>query len=210
MQVARFTLLLTFIAGFTDATTFVAADKLFSAHVTGNFIVLAYDLIRGADRAAYIKLLTFPVFVLAAMTAAWLDRGQRPMRLLRLEGGLLLLAALTSGLLHWVFPAAICCVAAMAVENIFNRLYPTLTWSVTTVMTGNVTTGVLSFVHGIVSRPRDRQKLELSRHILIMAGVFLLGCLCGGLLAGRFGLVVVAVPGVLVLVLAATFTTKKG
>jgi len=38
-----------------------------------------------------------------------------------------------------------------------------------------------------------------------MAGVFLLGCLCGGLLAGRFGLVIVALPGAAVLLV----TLKK-
>ena len=144
----RLPLVLTFIAGFTDAATFIAADKLFSAHVTGNFIVLAYDLLQGADRSAYIKLLTFPVFVAAAMLAAAFDRGKRPMRLLRLEGALLLLAAGVSWLFHWTFPAAMVIVAAMAVENAFNRLYPGLTWSVTTVMTGNTTTGALSFIQG--------------------------------------------------------------
>lgn len=201
----RLTLLLTFVAGFTDATTFVAADKLFSAHVTGNFIVLAYDLLHGADRSAYIKLLTFPVFVLAAMLAALSDRGTHPMRLLRLEGGLLLLAAGLNGFFHWTFPTAMIIVAAMAVENTFNRIYPQLTWSVTTVMTGNTTTGALSFIHGFFARPRDREKLLLSQHIGIMAGVFLLGCLCGALLAGRFGLVVVVLPGTAVLLV----TLKK-
>src|SRR5258707_15297601 len=87
------TLLLTFVAGFTDATTFVAADKLFSAHVTGNFIVFAYDLLIGADHSAYIKLMTFPVFVASAMLAAWHNRPDRPARLLKLEGILLLAAA---------------------------------------------------------------------------------------------------------------------
>jgi uncharacterized membrane protein YoaK (UPF0700 family) len=199
------TLLLTFVAGFTDATTFVAADKLFSAHVTGNFIVLAYDLLQGADRSAYIKLLTFPVFVAAAMLAAGFDRGKHPMRLLRLEGGLLLLAAGMSGFFHWTFPTAMIIVAAMAVENTFNRLFPKLTWSVTTVMTGNTTVGAVSFIHGFFARPRDREKLLLSKRIGIMAGVFLLGCLCGGFLASRFGLVVVALPGVAVLLV----TLKK-
>ena len=201
----RLTLVLTFIAGFTDAATFIAADKLFSAHVTGNFIVLAYDLLQGADRSAYIKLLTFPVFVAAAMLAAAFDRGKRPMRLLRLEGALLLLAAGVSWLFHWTFPAAMVIVAAMAVENAFNRLYPGLTWSVTTVMTGNTTTGALSFIQGFFAWPRDHEKLLLSRRILIMAGTFLLGCLCGGSLAGRFGLVVETLPG-----LAVLMVTLKG
>jgi uncharacterized membrane protein YoaK (UPF0700 family) len=41
------TLLLTLVASFCDASTFVGAGRLFSAHVTGNFIVLAeYRLLR--------------------------------------------------------------------------------------------------------------------------------------------------------------------
>ncbi|HLZ89557.1 MAG TPA: YoaK family protein [Puia sp.] len=199
-RVGALSLLLTFIAGYTDVTTFVAADKLFSAHITGNFIVLAYDLIRGADRSAYMKLLAFPVFVIAAMAAAWYDRaGGRPGRLLRLEGALLLLAAGLSGPLHSNFAAAMLIVAAMAVQNAFWRLYPALSWGMTTVMTGNVTTATVSFVQGFWARPRNTEKLTQSRRILAMAGLFLSGCLCGGFLAARFGLVVVAGPGIIVL-----------
>ena len=62
-------LLLTAVAAFTDSTTFVGADKLFSAHVTGNFIVLAYDIIHGADANEWSKLLAFPVFFGAVMVA---------------------------------------------------------------------------------------------------------------------------------------------
>lgn len=198
-KIGVFSLLLTFIAGFTDTTTFVAADKLFSAHVTGNFIVLAYDLIRGADRSAYVKLLAVPVFVIAAMLAAWHDRKHRPVRLLRLEGCLLLSAAGLSLVIQPSFPAAMLIVAAMAIQNAFGRLYPDLTWSTTTVMTGNTTTAAVSFIQGFTAGPRDAVKLALSRQILIMAGVFLAGCICGGLLAAHFGLVVIGLPGVLVL-----------
>ena len=62
-------LLLTAVAAFTDSATFVGADKLFSAHVTGNFIVLAYDIIHGADANEWSKLLAFPVFFGAVMVA---------------------------------------------------------------------------------------------------------------------------------------------
>jgi uncharacterized membrane protein YoaK (UPF0700 family) len=62
-------LLLTAVAAFTDSATFVGADKLFSAHVTGNFIVLAYDIIHGADVNEWSKLLAFPVFFGAVMVA---------------------------------------------------------------------------------------------------------------------------------------------
>ncbi len=45
-------LLLTFVAGYCDTVTFVAADEVFSAHVTGNFIVLAYDVVNQTDAEA--------------------------------------------------------------------------------------------------------------------------------------------------------------
>ena len=198
-RVTLLSLTLTFVAGFTDATTFVAADRLFSAHVTGNFIVLAYDLVQGADRAAYIKLLTFPVFVIAAMLAAWHDRKDRPVRLLRLEGCLLLAAAGLSLFVRPLFPVTMLVVAAMAIQNAFGRLYPALTWATTTVMTGNTSLAAVSFIQGFKGRPKDAGKLRLSRQILTMAGVFLMGCICGALLASRFGLAVVALPGMLVL-----------
>jgi uncharacterized membrane protein YoaK (UPF0700 family) len=62
------TLLLSFVAGFCDTVTFVAAGELFSAHVTGNFIVFAYDVIRHADVTGWQKLITFPVFIISVMT----------------------------------------------------------------------------------------------------------------------------------------------
>ncbi|WP_431210426.1 DUF1275 family protein [Puia sp. P3] len=49
-------------AGFCDAITFTKADELFSAHVTGNFILFAYDLVNEADYVTWVRLLTFPVF----------------------------------------------------------------------------------------------------------------------------------------------------
>ncbi|WP_427873606.1 DUF1275 family protein [Flavobacterium sp. MMS24-S5] len=62
------TLLLTIIAGYCDTVTFVAADSIFSAHVTGNFIVFAYQIVKGSDLHAWVKLLTFPVFIIAVIT----------------------------------------------------------------------------------------------------------------------------------------------
>ena len=66
------TLLLAFVAGFCDAATFTAADQLFSAHVTGNFIVFAYDLVKGADTQTWTKLVAFPVYIAAVAAAGWM------------------------------------------------------------------------------------------------------------------------------------------
>ena len=62
------TILLAITAGYCDTVTFVSVNELFSAHVTGNFIVFAYDIIKHADTEAWLKLLSFPVFILAVIT----------------------------------------------------------------------------------------------------------------------------------------------
>lgn len=207
-RIGVFSFLLSFVAGFTDSTTFIAANRLFSAHVTGNFVVLAYDLVRGADRGEWSKLLAFPVFVLAALLAGSIDRHwKNSRRLLQLEGGLLLLAALAAACLRVGHSSAqlplvgieMTIVMAMAFQNVYVRLYPKNTFGPTTVMTGNVTSAALDIHPALFARPHNPEKrVSLGRNTA-MIGVFLLGCLAGALLASRFGLAVVALPGLLVL-----------
>src|ERR1700740_2988775 len=70
-NIRHLTLLLSIIAGFCDTLTFITSDE-FSAHVTGNFIVFAYDIILRADRESWMKLLSFPVFVAAVIAGGWI------------------------------------------------------------------------------------------------------------------------------------------
>ncbi len=94
-------LLLTLVASFTDSATFIGADKLFAAHVTGNFIILAYDIIHHAGRNEWSKLLAFPVFFLAVMLAGKIDgKGGNANKLLQLEGAFLILAGLGAVILR--------------------------------------------------------------------------------------------------------------
>jgi uncharacterized membrane protein YoaK (UPF0700 family) len=141
------TLLLTLVASFTDASTFIGAGRLFSAHVTGNFIVLTYDLVHGADRHEWSKLLAFPMFFVAVMLAGKVDKWGAPRdeyRLLRIEGCLLLLAGLAAAatrLLAWrpdIVGVGIdmLVITAMGFQNAFGRLYSKSVFGPTTVMTG--------------------------------------------------------------------------
>src|ERR1700710_2099895 len=61
-RVLPFTLAVT--AGFVDTCGFVALFGLFSAHVTGNFVLLGASLIRPHARVI-AKLLALPVFMAA-------------------------------------------------------------------------------------------------------------------------------------------------
>ena len=51
--------LLSLIAGFVDSATFIHLHELFSAHVTGNFVVLAAAIGKGARSNDALKLLAF-------------------------------------------------------------------------------------------------------------------------------------------------------
>ena len=208
-NIKRVSLLLPFVAGFCDASTYIAADKLFSAHVTGNFIVLASDIVGGADKNEWAKLLSFPVFVGAVLAAGLLYRKEGyTYRLLVIEGGLLLMAGmLAAGLLPAgvlsaaVLPGSIAkmlVVAAMGIQNAFGQLYSKAAYGTTTTMTGNVTGAVLAFVPGWLRVPGDVESAVRFKQIVIMILAFLLGCIAGATLSHRWGLMVVALPGAMV------------
>ena len=63
-------LLLSLIAGSVDVIGFLSLDHLFTAHITGNLVVLASLLARGGPPNV-IQILAVPVFM-AAIAAAWL------------------------------------------------------------------------------------------------------------------------------------------
>ena len=152
------TLLLSAVAGYCDTVTFLSAGSVFSAHVTGNFIVFAYQVIKGSDTQAWIKLLTFPVFVISVIVGGriGLEAGRR-YRLLLLEGFLLLVAGVSAVLFRLYDPAAwssylvvMIVVFAMGLQNAFGKLYGKETYGPTTMMTGNVTQASLDL--GVLSR----------------------------------------------------------
>jgi uncharacterized membrane protein YoaK (UPF0700 family) len=183
-RIRNVSLLLTFVAGYCDTVTFLAAGEVFSAHVTGNFIVLAYDLVNRSEGGTWTKLLTFPVFVAAVMAGGGLAL-------------LLLRANPASALpLHLV---TMLVVVAMGLQNAFGRLYGKQTFGPTTVMTGTVTQAALDLSAGVATRFADATPREsLKKQAVLMAG-FLLGCLLGAVAAKWIGLPVVMLPGLLLL-----------
>jgi uncharacterized membrane protein YoaK (UPF0700 family) len=209
-RIRNISLLLTFVAGYCDTVTFLAANEVFSAHVTGNFIVLAHDLVNRSDGATWTKLLTFPVFVAAVMAGGWLV-GQWPREylLLRVEGGLLLLGgglafAFLRGapdhplLLHLV---TMIIVFAMGIQNAFSRIFSKETFGPTTVMTGTVTQASLDLLGSLTNRFTDAAKRESLKKQSVMITGFLLGCLLGAVAARLGGLLVVVFPGLLLTIL---------
>jgi uncharacterized membrane protein YoaK (UPF0700 family) len=199
-------ILLTFVAGFCDTVTFIAADEIFSAHVTGNFIVLAYDIVNQSDTQTWTKLLTFPVFVAAVITGGWLaKKSEREYQLLIVEGGLLLVSGALAFMVHpesqssptLMYLLTMMIVFAMGLQNAFGRLYSKETYGPTTVMTGNVTQAALDLLGTFTTRFADEAKWASLKKQSVMIIGFLLGCLLGAIAAKPFGLTVVILPGLL-------------
>ncbi|MEO3404726.1 YoaK family protein [Mucilaginibacter sp. CAU 1740] len=197
------TLILSAVAGYCDTVTFVSAGSIFSAHVTGNFIVFAYQIIKGSDAQAWIKLLTFPVFIISVIIGGLIAaRSVNRYKILLVEGIVLLLSGIISELfvhtdqLVWeTYVVVMMVVFAMGLQNAFGKLYAKETFGPTTMMTGNVTQASLDLGNSIGSAFKDLVSVQSLKKQSVTIGGFLLGCLAGALLAKSFGLTVIVLPG---------------
>lgn len=206
-NIAYISICLAFAAGFCDAATFTAADELFSAHVTGNFVVFAYDLIRGAEAKSWLKLLSFPVFTVAVIAAGWFaPKLKSGYTLLLVEGAILLVAggldiAFGRPGSAWGAVMPYIVVLAMGIQNAFGRLYATAAYAPTTMMTGNVTQLTLDIAKILMPGVWNSDHRPAFTKQVIVIGGFLAGCLAGAFLAAHFGMWTVALPGALLLLL---------
>jgi len=195
-----------FTAGFVDTTGFVALFGLFTAHVTGNFVLI------GASIAEFhggivAKLIALPVFILVvALTHLYVTHRQRrsgnPVAALTLFEAFFLLAFMIAGLNASPFtnadsPAAIAtgmlAVTAMAIQNagarsVFAALSPT------TVMTGNVTQIVIDAVDLIANPEKAGDAKTRLRKMLPPVLAFAAGALAGGLGYMHFGFYSLILP----------------
>ena len=62
-----------FSAGYVDTVGFVALFGLFTAHVTGNFVLIGSELVK-PTHGVLIKFLAFPAFIAAVAAARVLAR----------------------------------------------------------------------------------------------------------------------------------------
>jgi len=219
-QVRSITLILGAVAGFCDTLTYTSANGLLSAHITGNFILFASRLVRASDLVSWIRLVTFPVFVIAVIIGSYSSRRSSNRHwLLACEGVVLCVAGL-AGILFLVFhhtdmqlyeavayPIALAIVFGMGLQNAYGKLYAADTYGPTTVMTGNVTQWAIDLGRflkgvrepGVITRAKNQSFLILS---------FLAGCLLGAL-AGRFiGLGAALMPGLVLLFLYLPLSKK--
>ncbi|WP_426670307.1 YoaK family protein [Mucilaginibacter sp. McL0603] len=207
-NIRNFSLLLALTAGFCDAITFITADE-FSAHVTGNFILFAYDVIKGADSQSWAKLITLPVFIIAVITGGWLiNKTSSKRSILLLEGFILLATGLVAFVLKfenislgWLaYGIVMPVVFAMGLQNAFGKLYSKETYGPTTMMTGNVTQAALDFLKVIKTKFSDSLIIASLKHQSLIIGGFLVGCLLGAMAGKVIGLGGLLLPGIVLII----------
>jgi len=195
----RLPALLSVIAGMVDVIGFLSLG-LFTAHVTGNLVVIAALVVRGGP-PHLAQILAVPVFMFA-VAAAWLiakashRRGRalvRPLLLVQflLLAGVLILAVITdsatdpNGLRAGV--TAMIAVSAMACQFSLLRLAVTDAPS-TAVMTGNVTNTVLASLDTLFRTQSLTEGADerLKRTLSVVVGFFA-GCVAGAAAVSLLG-----------------------
>jgi uncharacterized membrane protein YoaK (UPF0700 family) len=179
-----------FTAGYVDTLFFVALFGLFTAHVTGNFVLIGAELARPAP-GVLVKFLAFPAFVAAVACARVLSlamerRGRAPRTsLLTLQCVLLAVCMLcgwraepvADASAPWVLATGMFAAAAMGVQNAAGRLaFADL--APTTVMTGNVTQLVIDFVD-LLRGSADAGLRQRLRKFIWPLVAFAAGAICG-------------------------------
>jgi uncharacterized membrane protein YoaK (UPF0700 family) len=161
--------------GLVDTLGFVALFGLFTAHVTGNFILIGSGL-AGAGHGLLIKWLAFPAFVAGIVFARVLDNrllarghGVRACALYAMQAlllaGFMVAGVLASPVSDSDAPITIVCgllgAAAMGVQNAHGRLTARSVVA-NTVMTGNVTQAVID-AFDLLFSPGDAKSKSVAR-----------------------------------------------
>jgi len=177
---------------------------LFSARVTGNFVVIVFSVLTNANLKVWMNLFAFPVFVAAVIVSSLIaSYSKYPGHILRTEALLLLITGIVASALRLagmetpmsVFLLAMLVVFAMGLQNAFGRLYPYATYSATTLMTGNVTQLTLDVMRNLKTRTRPVESIKGLRGLGLIIGFFFVGCILGGVFSYSAGLQVIILPG---------------
>jgi len=189
---------LSFLAGYVDTLGFIALHGLFTAHVTGNFVLLGREIVAPGNDVL-LKLLAFPAFVAGVVAVRALvrhcqGRGSEALRPAHLLQAALMLAAAASA--RWEMAVGLLCAAAMGAQNGYGKLL-LAKLPASTVMTGNVTQLVIDCLDRVGGAERPALA-ALGSGILAFAA----GCVMGAL-ASRWGMGVGLLPAVALLLVMA-------
>ncbi len=190
---------------------------VFSAHVTGNFVLFAAAIAQGIESHDYIKILTFPFFVLAVILGTLLyhklhkSKGDTCYKsLLWAMTALLMIAAVLSFAQNdWLnITVTMIVVIALGIQNTIHHFLP---GPMTTVMTGTVmnTTANLTEKYILRQTPMQQGKEAKALPGLWMIVSFLAGCVLAAIAAILFGLTALLLAA-LVMFTVMIFEREKG
>jgi uncharacterized membrane protein YoaK (UPF0700 family) len=209
--------LLSLIAGSTDAIGFLGLGGLFTAHVTGNLVILAAHIVNGGA-VPVARVLSVPVFIVVLgmtrlLVAALESIGfasLRPVLLLQLLllAGFLVLGVSAGSRIDPDAPIAVLAgmlgVSAMAVQNALVQVSLKGAPS-TAVMTTNITRFMMDIGEVVFGRaPADAtEALSRAKHTWPAIVGFAVGCGLGAACEAAIGLGSLALPtGLALLTLA--------
>jgi uncharacterized membrane protein YoaK (UPF0700 family) len=214
-RVISTSIILSYVAGYADTSTFIGADKLFSAHVTGNFVILPYEIVTHQLAGSWLKLIAFPVFILAVFISTRIiihasDDRKAINRFMILEGILLILSGLiswiyknqnTNTLINGLIPMLV--VFAMGLQNAFGRFFAKEVFAPTTLMTGNTTQFIMDLAGYLKHKDEEKQNIKQKLiHGMYIILPFLIGCFSGAFITKAVGLGSFVFIGLLMLSLA--------
>jgi uncharacterized membrane protein YoaK (UPF0700 family) len=210
--------ILALIAGYVDTVGFVALFGLFTAHVTGNFVLIGAQ-VAGVGQGMLLKLLAFPAFVvgiaLSSVIFKFLERSlsAHAGSALYLLQAMLLVSFLVTGLIatpitdssaSMVLVCGVLGTMAMGVQNARGRLLQVASLP-NTVMTGNVTQIVLDVIElihrGMAGEHGKKVRERLESTLAAMCG-FAVGAICGAIAYVSFSFSAIALPVAVLLFLA--------
>ncbi|MBV9289169.1 MAG: DUF1275 domain-containing protein [Hyphomicrobiales bacterium] len=208
------TAVLSLIAGSMDAIGFLGLGGLFTAHITGNLVILAAHVAAGGTAQA-APMLSVPVFMaallLARLLAGILEKmGRNSLRpllllqLLSLAGCLAVCGTLGSGFDANGATATLAGMTAVCALGIQNALVQVSLHGVpaTAVVTTNLarfTTDIGTILLGEGPDTVAQARRRADRLWPSIAG-FVVGCSIGAVCEARYGLVAVAAPAGLALI----------
>jgi len=195
-----------FLAGYVDTLGFIALFGLFTAHVTGNFVLIAVSLADPAQTPSLLKLLAFPAFILGVAAARLLVAGcerrgssaVKPSYFLQL---VLLIGFMACGMLAepvgasagaLAMAAGLLGAGAMGAHSAASKLLLTHL-APTSMMTGNVTQLVIDTVDRLRGAADAATKARCAKFFWPVLA-FALGCAAAAFAYLAFGFVALVVP----------------
>jgi uncharacterized membrane protein YoaK (UPF0700 family) len=206
---------LAFLAGYVDTLGFLALFGLFTAHVTGNFILIGAALADPGHVSILLKLLAFPAFIAGVACARILvvaveKRGGAALRPALLLQLVLLLGFMVLGLAAspvgaqagpLAMAAGLLGAMGMGVHSATSRLLLGHL-APTSMMTGNVTQIVIDIVDCLRGADDPGLGARLAKFAWPLAA-FAAGCVAAAFAFHRFGFAALVVPLLILLGLLA-------